>query len=133
MATIQGTDGNVTLPSGFNIKANGWSADTVIETVDTSGFADNGYRTNEPTIISMTGAVTGTAEGGTSTPLPAALLAATADLTQTQGTITLTAETGNTYSFSATITNVSHNRPVDGKYDLTYSFISSGQITQTWA
>lgn len=133
MATIQGTGGNAAFPTGFNMKFNGWSATTNIETVDTTGFEDNGYRVRKPVILSMDGSATGTAEGGSSTPMPAALLAATADPDQAEGTITLTGETGNTYSFPAVITSVSHNRPHDGKYDITFSFESAGRITQTWA
>ena len=133
MATIQGSAGGATLPTGFNMKVNGWTGDLAIETTDTSGFGDNGYRVREPVIISMDGSITGAAEGGTSTPAPAALLAATADPTQAQGTLTLTAESGNTYSFTATISNINMNRPVDAHMDMTMSYVSSGQITQTWA
>jgi hypothetical protein len=132
MATIQGVGGAATA-TGFNIKASGWSADTILETVDTSGFSDNGYRTREGTVVSMDGTITGTAEGASSVPIPAAVLAATADPTAAQVTVTLTGEAGNLYTFTAAVNNVNHNRAFDGKYDLTLSFQSNGAITQTWA
>lgn len=131
MATIQGPGGAASMV-GFNIKASAWVADLAFETVDTTGFGDDGYRVREATVASMDGTISGTAEN--SIPVPAAVLAAAFTPASLTATVTLTASSGNTYSFSGIANNVNFNRPTDGKMDMTLSFQSKGAITQsTWS
>ena len=134
-STIQGINGNVSLPTGFGAKIAGWSADLQVSQVDTTGFADAGYHTFEPTSIMMSGSCQGTGQFGASgtTPAPGSLLGSTPDLTQAKGTLTLTATTGCTYSFTAVFSNVKFQRNWAGKLDVSFDFQSSGPITQTWA
>lgn len=132
MAVVVGTGGAASA-TGYNIKASAWTADFDMGSVDTSGFSDNGYRVREGTVVSMDGTITGSAEGATSNPIPAAVLAATADPSAASVSVTLTAESGNTYSATCLINGVSMNRPFDGKMDMTFNYQSSGAITQTWA
>lgn len=133
MATIQGTAGSVTLPTGFSAKIASWSADVQIGVADTSGFTDNGYRTKAPTIVSMVGSCSGTADDGSI--LPATLLASTALLTDLKGTLQLTASSTATschYTGTAIITGLDMTRPVDGKMDVTFNFKYTGTISQQW-
>lgn len=138
-ATIQGTGGDVTLPSGFTGKLGTWSAQIEVGSVDTSGFSDNGWQDNRPTIVGMSGSAGGTLI--TDTPaLPTALMASSADLTAAKGTLVLQAATSTStsstnvckYTMTAVISGVSISRPVDGKADVTFDFQSSGTITQAW-
>jgi hypothetical protein len=46
--------------------------------------------------------------------------------------IVLTAQGGNTWSFSGVVSSVSYNRAVDGKLELSFDFESSGRVTQAW-
>jgi hypothetical protein len=138
MATIQGDGGSFTTLSGFNLKADGWAFDYKIETVDTSGFADGAFRTREPAVASGTFTVTGTAEGGSSTLVPAALAdgsgMAEGDLgSNAKGSFTLTAESGNTIGFTGVVTGVSVDRRFDGRMEYTLTGETTGAITQSWA
>ena len=129
MATIQGTGGSVTI-AGYNGKMNSWSADLSIEDVETSGFTDAVFRTFEPVIVSLTGSATATGERDTATDAPAPTLSGLASAAPVA--IVLTAQSGNTWSFSAVVSSVSYNRAVDGKLELTFNFESSGRVTQAW-
>jgi hypothetical protein len=134
MATIQGTGGAVALVSGFNVKAETWSMDIAVEATDTTGLSDAGYRTREGTLVDSSGTVTGYLEGGSSTPVAAALVAATADPDSAKGTVTFTAEAGNTLSVSALITSVSISRPTSERATVNLTWVqAAGPITQTWA
>jgi len=136
-ATIQGIGGSVTFPTGFNFKAASWSGDYSIETVDTTGFDEAGFRTKEPVIMSMSGSVAGTAESGAVAPILSTLATGTtiaaSTLAAAKATLTLTAFTGCTFAMTAVVTRVSMSRPADGKMDVTMDFESTGPITQTWA
>jgi len=136
---IAGLGGNLALPTGFNAKINSWSASHTVETVETTGFADGGFRTFDPTITSLTGSASGTAQydAATTALLPAALadgsIMALGDLAGAIGTVTLTFVTGCTWSCTtANITGLSVDRASDGKANVTFNFQFSGPWTQTW-
>lgn len=135
MATIQGTGGSVTLPGGFNAKLNNWNAQIIIQTIDTTGFEDNGYRTREPVTVSLSGAASGAARFNTenATPTNATLLTTSAGLGGAKGQVTLQAAQGCHYTFNAVMKKITLARPVDGRCDVTFEFESTGPITQTWA
>jgi hypothetical protein len=138
MANIAGIDGGITLPSGYNILVNNWSANYTVETVDSTTFDSSGFREFEPTIQSMTGAFGGHGQfdATTTAPIPAALVdggvLATGDLASTKATVTLTATTGCTLAGTAIITGLSFSRDVAGKLEITGELQFSGPITQTW-
>ena len=138
LQTIQGLNGDVTMPTGFNFKVTQWSGDWIVDVVDTTGFDDGGFRTKEPVMTQLNGSVTGTGEFGAATtaPIPANLVdgsaMSTGDLAEAKATITLLATTGCSYAFTAVMTRVSFTRPVDGKMDVSLDFESSGPITQVW-
>jgi hypothetical protein len=136
---IVGIGGNIALPSGFNAKINSWSASHTVETVDTTGFADGGFRAFDPAITSLTGSAVGTAQydAANSALLPTAVadgsVMALGDLASFVGTVTLTFVTGCTWACTtAIITGLSVSRPVDGKAEVTFNFQFSGPWTQTW-
>ena len=134
MPTIQGSGGSVVLPGGFNAKLNNWTAQLVVETVDTTGFEDQGYRTREPVLVTLTGTASGAARFSiqNATPANADLLGESAGLGGAKGAVTLQAAPGCTYSFSAVMHKITLSRPVDGRCDVTFEFQATGPITQTW-
>ncbi len=134
MPTIQGTGGSVTLPGGFNAKLNNWSAQLTVETVDTTGFEDNGYRTREPVMVTLSGSASGAARFSAehATPANTTLLGETAGLGGAKGDVILQAAPGCAYSFHAVMRRVSFSRPVDGRCDVSFDFESTGPIVQTW-
>lgn len=138
MATIQGLGGAASLPSGFDLKESSWSLDYSIETVDTTGFTDAGFRAREPVMISFTGSVDGTLtfDASSSAPIVDSLAdgstLSAGDLDDATGTTTFTAQVGCTLAADCVVTGISISRPVDGKADVSYSVESNGPITQTW-
>ena len=132
MAIIGGPGGAVALPSNFNISASGWSADLILTTADNTNFAGNGYRAKDVVLAEMNGTVVGKAQGDGVTPFSAPMLASTLDPTLAKSTITLPAESGNTYGGTWVVTGGSLSRSVETSMDFTISFESSGVITQTW-
>jgi hypothetical protein len=134
MATIEGTGGNVSLITGFAGKVSAWAADIEVSTVETTGFADNGYRVFEPTGVMLRGTVTASGQyqqAGTS-PLPDGALGATPTLSAYKGALTLQAKSGCTYGFDAVVTAIGMKRSFDSKLEITFAFRSAGQISQTW-
>ena len=135
--TIQGLGGAVAMPTGFVAKIGKWTAKFNVEDVDTTGFVDVGYHTHEVVAIGLTGSATGIGEydstsSSAATPSPSTGLGATPTLNSWKGTITLTAQTGCTYAFTAVI-SMNQDRAWNGALMVTYDFKSSGAITQTWA
>lgn len=134
MGTIQGTGGLVAMPSGFVAKWDNWSADLNVDTVDTTGFTDVGYKVTEPVLVNMTGSASGTGlTGSTNTPVSTTLLGSTAVVSAAQGAMTLTAGTGCTIGANVTVKKVGFRRPNAGKLDVSQDFESHGAITLTWA
>jgi len=138
MSTAQGLAGSITMPTGYNMKHASFDLDHSTETVDTSGFEDNGFRTREPVVTSFTGSTAGTLEWDASNtaPLPSVLadgsaMAAT-DLSNAQGTLTMQVVTGCTIAATCNVTGFSASRSFDGKADASYNFESTGPITQSW-
>ena len=134
LSTIQGVGGNISLPSGFNGKHKQWSATLDLHAVDPTGFADNGYYTSEVTYASMNGSCQSQAQfdAASSAPIPSALLASTLAPSNAKAAMTLTHTTGCTHAFTGVISSVQFDRVFDGPDNITYTFNSSGVITQTW-
>lgn len=131
VTTIQGTGGDVSLPTGFGAKLASWTANIDVTVVDTTGFSDNGWRSRRPTKVQLTGSASGTVDD-TSLPLNGSLPSSTAGLSNAKGSFTLTAATGCTYGFTGVISRVSMTRANDGKGEITFDFTSTGTVTQTW-
>jgi hypothetical protein len=136
MSTIQGFSGvSVTLPTGFNGKDHTINATLEIPETDTTGFEDNNWGAGEPAgPVRLRGNVDARAKynAATTAPLPSALMAATADLTAAQGSITLQFESGCTLAFTANITSVGMGRAGGEAMSLSRAFSSTGQVVMTW-
>lgn len=135
LSTIQGVGGGVTFVTGFYAKFTAWTANITNETVETTGFSDAGNSTNESGgPIKLEGTAVGVAQFDATTTalLPSGALGATPTFSSWKGTMTLTATTGCTYAFTAVISGMATGRQYNGRMEVTYSFVSSGAITQTW-
>lgn len=132
MATIAGTGGNVTI-AGYNAKMSAWSATLEIADAETTGFDDAGFRTFAPCIVSMRGSATGTCIYDVATSIPAPPVSTGTMTLPGAVAVVLTASSGNTYSFNAVVSNVSFDRPSDGKMGVTFDFESSGAVTCAWS
>ena len=139
MATIQGTNGDVTTVTGWDFKIDDFTADLSCPSVNTTGFVDAGNSVSEPVgPIIVTGNVNGTAETGTATAVPfgpSTALGAAPAFTAYQGSMTLTFDSvaTSTLTFVANITNVSTSRNHADKMTVSQTYESTGAITLVWA
>lgn len=132
MATdISGPGGSFSSPTGFTAHISGWAATLNVTTVETTGFAEVGNRTYDATAIVMTGSADGTGQT-VNTIIAATGVTATPVMSVYKGSFTLTAGSGDLWTFTGVMSNISVNRRHDGKLDVAFSFLSSGTITQTW-
>ena len=130
MSDISGPGGGVTLPTGFVIHVQGWTARQILTDVETTGFVEIGNRTFDATALHFEGNATGTGQTGTSSTLvPTAALGTSPTFSSYKAALTLTAASGVTWAFSAIIRIDSMRRMHDGKYDVDLAFKSSGAIT----
>ncbi len=131
MATIQGTGGNAVV-TGFGCKIYSWNGTLEATDVDTTGFADSGFRTCAPAAVSFRGSAVGTGyyNGSNTAPLGDGV---TTLSVPSACTITLTASSGHYYTFQGLVSGVRFTRPVDGKLDITFDFESTGAVTQGWS
>lgn len=135
---ITGNGGAVTLPTGFNFKVTGWSAQYTPTTVENTGFDDAGFETHDVACTAMTATVNGVGsyDAATTAPLPASVVdgagMAVGDLASLKASLTLTATTGCSYAFTGVCTGVSFTRNAKGQLEITANYRSSGAITQTW-
>lgn len=135
ITAITGPGGSVTTVTGFYGKFNNWTATVSNPSVETTGFTDNGLMTNASSgPISMSGTLTaiGQFDAATTAPFPAAGLASSPTFSSWSGSLTLTATTGCTYAMTVVMTGGTMTRGNAGRMELTFNWISSGAITQTW-
>jgi hypothetical protein len=135
LTQITGPGGSVTFLSGFNGKFNNWTATVTNPTVETTGFADNGSKTNKPGgPISMAGTITavGNFDAAATAPIPSAGIGTNPTFSSWEGSITLQAATGCTFAASVVANSVVMTRGNAGRFELSFSWESSGPITETW-
>lgn len=135
MATIRGTGGSITLPTGFNAKLATFSFSLEIRHVDTTGFIDTGWMTEESVCQRLSGSAAGTMifNVASSVPVPATLMGATPALTAASGSIVLTFAPGCTWTFTGSISQVSGDRGACEKSNITYEFLhAGGGVVQVW-
>ncbi len=130
MADVGGPGGSATLASGFVAHLAGWSANWIFTLVENTGFAEVGNRTSIPTAQILVGSAVGTGIAA-STLVPAGLASATPTMSSCTGTLVLQSYSGGTMACQANFSSVSINRHFDGKEDVSFSFQSTGPITNT--
>jgi hypothetical protein len=141
MATIQGTDGEVTLPAGFCMKVTAWSGRIMNKKKNTTGFGDKGWKTGKLITGRMVGELIGVIQDDGM--MPDEFFDQDGDNGQICGvahmksTMKLYVTQTPERSFSGTflITPVSLIRAEEGQDTSVYrlAFASTGQVTQTWS
>ena len=128
---IQGSGGSITNGNAINGSFTAWSATVNTTTTSHTPFSTAPYPKTAVTEISISGSATGIVQydAANTNPLPALTEAGLND-----ASITLTAETGCTIAFTATISNVALDRPSNGDMTITFDFQSDGDISgaMTW-
>lgn len=125
-----GFDGSVTMPTGHGGRIKNWTGRAEVVNTDTSAFGDT-FAQNRNGLIRMSGSASGTLYKGVSDSGPGITTA----LLQPSsiGSITLTASTGCTISGSANITGIALSSEHQGDATISFDFVFTGTITQTWA
>jgi hypothetical protein len=126
MATlVQGFDGDVTLPSGWVIKVQGWSISTNQDVREVTGFSDSGYKDRIFGCFDWDCTVNGLAYSDSgSTPL-----VVTPGIS---GSIVLTASTGDTFSGVVLLSSQNTTRNTCEEMPVTLNFMGKGALQQLW-
>ncbi len=115
MAGISGVNGNVTMAGAIGGVIKSWTANFTRNNVDITGFT-NAARNRAVGIVDVTGSMSGTIDGGTTSPL----IAFTGNTAP--ATLTLQADSGNTLAFTAVIDSFSLGVAVDGEATFSANF-----------
>jgi hypothetical protein len=111
---------------GGNIRA--WSASLPMDIIETTGFTDT-FETSRGGVFSGSGSASGTLLRGSTGNAPSAF-----DVRRRDGvTLTLTADTGCTYSGTALLSNINIGVEKRGEASITFDFRFTGTIAETWA
>tara|TARA_R100000995_G_scaffold81002_1_gene53407 strand:- start:1256 stop:1645 length:390 start_codon:yes stop_codon:yes gene_type:complete len=128
MARIVGNEGNVTFGT-HNITSNAWSMtiSRVVNDVTAYGDKSTNVRGGVPTY-------TGSISGFMSDSAAPNIGNASTDYFETGDTVTvtLTAQTGNTFSGTAVISGVSVSSSKTGDATISFDFTFTGDVTETW-
>ena len=124
MAYAIGSDGSVTLPSGYNAQLNTWSATISRTTSVVTGFGDTGHQRRASGVVDITGSAGGVPEYNASSTAfaptdsgPPKVLADAAG-----GDITLTVASGCTLTFGAVFSSYAFSVTNDGDSTITFNF-----------
>lgn len=128
MAVIEGTQGNVTLPTGHNAKIGHFTAVTGQGDIDITGFDSAGWMEFLGTIKSLRGSASGRMKYGATSTSPGFDA-----LSKTGGSMTLTMATGCTFTFTALVSDIEVVEDAHGEAAITFNFKSTGAVTVAWA
>tara|TARA_R110000824_G_scaffold13220_1_gene57527 strand:+ start:11448 stop:11828 length:381 start_codon:yes stop_codon:yes gene_type:complete len=126
MARIIGNEGSITVDT-FNITANAWSMSISRVVNDVTAFTDSttSHRGGIPT---YTGSVSGFMDDASAPSITEANFA-----TGTEVTLTLLAQSGNSWSGEAVVSGVSISSSKTGDATISFDFTYNGTVTEAWA
>lgn len=128
MALI-GITGNVTLPTGFHIGIKSATLHMSIVAVDVTTTADGGNQKMLGGLRRASGSVVGVPLGGAGNNPGFAAWPSTSTA-YTSAAMTVTLQTGDTYTFNAIVTNIRYSFTYAGAAVLTFDYVSDGAITE---
>lgn len=137
MSTIVaiGSEGNVTLPSGFNATLNAWSCNITRATSNVTGYSNNGGTTRvASSVLDITGSAGGMPNYGSASTDPLSQFATSA----TGGTVTLlvvgAVSSECSISFNAVFNSISIGSTQDGEATVSFNFEAASESgpTFTW-
>jgi hypothetical protein len=129
---IVGYNGAVSGNTGWNMAVVSFQATIHVTPSDTTEIGD-GWSYSDPAHFSISGVVVGKLRynAATTAPIPASIMATSPTLSAAQVTLTLTLDTGCTWSGPATIVALDLGRDnIEGT--VAFSFIGNGSWGQTW-
>ena len=112
-----GSDGDVSLPTGYKAVLNTFSATLTRTTQIVTGFGDAGNRRKASGVLDITGSAGGTPYHDAAASSPLAISSSA-----TGGTVTLTFATGSTLAFDAVFNSVAFASTQDGAQTVTFNF-----------
>lgn len=112
-----GSDGDVSLPTGYKAVLNTYSATLARTTNVLTGFTDSGVRRKASGVLDITGSAGGTPYHDASGSSPMGIASSA-----TGGTVTLTFGTGSTLAFEAVFSSVAFSTTQDGAQTVTFNF-----------
>jgi hypothetical protein len=127
MAIVTGIKGDFTSLSGHSAKFKSWSLTVPHALYDTSGFSDTAWDTFEGGASNWTVTAVGKLQNGSGNgPL--------GTISNTGGSITLQCMSGATLSGTAILAGITINidRNNLGNDTVSYTFVGSGALSQTW-
>tara|TARA_R100001463_G_scaffold9580_9_gene28824 strand:- start:892 stop:1287 length:396 start_codon:yes stop_codon:yes gene_type:complete len=130
MAAILGSEGLCVLPSGHDALFQTWSCTFSNVVNDITSFGNTGV-VRRLGISDAQGSAGGFLQDGSADP---GVLTAENAVGATGSAMTLTAQDGNTFAFSAVIDQISVSSAVNGDASVTFNFLmaDSDGVTQTW-
>ncbi len=117
MTMLIGSDGDVSLPTGYKAVLNTFSATLTRSTQIVTGFGDSGNRREASGVLDITGSAGGTPYHDATTSSPLGIAA-----NGTGGTVTLTFGTGSTLAFGAVFNSVAFSSTQDAGQTVTFNF-----------
>lgn len=123
-----GIDGSVTFLSGQNARFDRWEATYSQRAINITGFDSGGDEENQGGIRFGRGSCTGHITYGAASTSPG-----TGALANVATSITLTVATGCTIAHSALCSDIALSSDVNGEARVTFNWLKSGVITETWA
>jgi hypothetical protein len=124
---LSGFNGNVTLPSTHGGAPIAWSLRAVQRKKDISRYGGNRFATQRGGIIDFTGTIRVALRKGAASTAPGATA-----LEADGAALTLTAETGCTYSGTALMDFSMDHANDDPAIEGTYDYVFTGTVTETW-
>ena len=112
-----GSDGDVSLPTGYKAVLNTFSATLARTTQVLTGFGDTGARRKGSGVLDITGSAGGTPYKDASAASPLGIASSA-----TGGTITLTFGAGSTLAFDAVFSSVAFAATQDAAQTVTFNF-----------
>jgi hypothetical protein len=129
--SIIGVDGDVDLPAGHNAKIDSFQFTAGRRPVPTTGFGDT-HETVELGLAYSAGSCGGTPQYDATTTKPGFAAIGPDAAGVVGGTLTLTFATGCTVAQPVKITDLTGTSVVDGAARISFNWLGSGVITETW-
>jgi hypothetical protein len=123
-----GSDGSVTMPTGYHAQINTWSATLTRATQVVTGFGDAGHQRRASGVLDITGSAGGVPEDNSSTTSSFGIGSSAAS-----AALTLNITSGTSLAFDAVFGSVAFGVTNDGDSTVTFNFeLNDTSPTLTW-
>lgn len=134
LARVIGLSGNITLPSGYALAVARGTCNLFSTPVDvTNATTSGGSAEVLGGVKRAAGTAMGYVQSGNVSGTPGWATIPAGNTPQTAGNMTYNIASGCNYAFGAIISNIRFDWDYAGRQTATFSFMSSGNITESWA